>query len=96
VTVSRVEKYRPSGLEDLISHEEIISTSERNTPAHDSILIVLKLTYSHPLYKPQAIAPSTILRSTWHRKNEHNIGVRPSTLLAAAVQVHGFGAQCLG
>lgn len=61
-----VEKYRPKGLEDVVSHQDIISTSKICR------LYSLKSksnVKSRKVYRPQSAAPSLVLWSSWDGKD---------------------------
>lgn len=79
----RVEKYRPSKLEDLVSHDDIIKTSKNSQPNITGTYYVIKFTinflyicYSKPIYERESIASSPFLWASRDWKNVNYFGVR--------------------
>jgi hypothetical protein len=92
----RVEKYRPEKLEDLVSHEDITSTSEYNSRWEPIPFFVMYWPsgISRDIHRRQSPSTLVVLRSSRNGKD-----IYYPCLFAQAVrpklQIHGFGGESL-
>jgi hypothetical protein len=76
--LNRVEKYRPSQLDEIISHQDIIGTSgwraKRVVVFGTAQLNHLSPFSSYPLHRREPAPALALLWTSWNRQNDQYLG----------------------
>ena len=74
-----VEKYRPKTLDDVVAHQDIISTSTQPAVRSERKEKLMQIR-SRPIYRQESIPAFTVLWTAWNGKDFDDIGCREKDL----------------
>lgn len=91
----RVEKYRPSSLDDVQGHQDILATINKFIDTHVSLPLIIALyRWKHSKHKPlPAFTTSSSLWSTRYRKNDDDSGPGETDIWKQKYAANGAGVE---